>query len=388
MNKRDNLLWTICDDQSFSIQKNITFSQNGEDKLFEVLFCFLFKSTPHRYLDIGSNDPVFHNNTYLSYINGGSGVLVEPNPHFAKRTLIKRPRDVFYNAGIAFGDNKNAIYYDFGEHSELNTFSESVGENVERNWKHLGVKLKQKILLPLLDINKILNAQFKNGLDILSMDVEGFDFSILKLINFEIVRPKLICIESDRENIRLEYGDNNIINFLDKIGYLYVATTHVNNIFIDGTRVQNNDFLSLNVKRKNWFPSVTYDCPVLNVSGEHVREILKGGVSEREPWGCWSDQRNGESLQIVPTMDLPLNFRLELKLRGLVSQKVLFVAGTYKVEFDVENFVDTYIFDISVSEPVSELSLIPSSPCSPKDLGMGDDERKLGIAIYNINFYV
>ncbi len=234
------------DDQIFNTKKNITFSQHGEDKIFELLLTSLFKTThPCRYLDIGSNDPVKNSNTYLFYINGGSGVLCEPNPIFKLRTAILRPRDTFYNAGIAFDDARSAIYYDFGENSGLNTFSESVGENVEKNWKHMGAKLKRKVSLPLLDVNEILEKHFKNGLDLLSIDVEGLDFAIVKLINFELFRPKLLCMEADMANIRRQCGDNNLISYLNNNGYLWVATTHANLVFADSTRIQHNDFLSL-----------------------------------------------------------------------------------------------------------------------------------------------
>jgi hypothetical protein len=72
MNLTDKLLFKFL-----KIERS--YSQAGEDKILRLMFQS-FEKRNITYLDIGTNDPVSINNTYLFYLNGGGGVCVEPNP--------------------------------------------------------------------------------------------------------------------------------------------------------------------------------------------------------------------------------------------------------------------------------------------------------------------
>jgi hypothetical protein len=67
----------------------ISYSQSGEDLILDFLLYDL-NIKPITYLDIGTNDPIEINNTYLFYTKGYSGVCVEPNPIMFEK--IKRFR--------------------------------------------------------------------------------------------------------------------------------------------------------------------------------------------------------------------------------------------------------------------------------------------------------
>ena len=79
----------------------------------------------------------------------------------------------------------------------------------------------------------------KKNLDFLSIDVEGFDFKILKSIDFDLLFPRIICVESV-EFSEVEFGKKNIelIDYLKTAGFFHYADTYVNSIFV------KNDFLS------------------------------------------------------------------------------------------------------------------------------------------------
>ena len=65
----------------------ISFSQNGEDLLIQAALAMLGIKNPKSmsYLDIGANHPFSLSNTYKFYREGGSGILVEPDPILYKR---------------------------------------------------------------------------------------------------------------------------------------------------------------------------------------------------------------------------------------------------------------------------------------------------------------
>ena len=63
----------------------ISYSQNGEDILISRIFKNLNIQKVY-YLDIGANHPKRYNNTYSLYLNGSSGVYIEPNKELIKQS--------------------------------------------------------------------------------------------------------------------------------------------------------------------------------------------------------------------------------------------------------------------------------------------------------------
>ncbi len=211
-----------------------SYSQSGEDIIISDLFNRL-RIKPPSYLDIGANDPVSLNNTYRLYQRGGRGVCVEPNPILCNKIRRKRKRDTCLNAGVAFDEKREADFYVFSqEFSGLNTFSKEEAnfweqEGNEEIGKH---KVEKVVKMPLLNINELMAQYFKPHPNLVSIDVEGFDFQILKGIDFNRFKPDVFCIETlgfAEDNREIKKKD--IIRFfLDKEYFVY-ADTYINTIF-------------------------------------------------------------------------------------------------------------------------------------------------------------
>lgn len=211
-----------------------SYSQSGEDIIISDLFTRLNLKEP-TYLDIGSNDPVSLNNTYRLYLRGGSGVCVEPNPVLCEKIKRKRKKDICINAGIAFDDRKEADFYIFPEKfSGLNTFSKEEADFWEQEGnQEIGKHKVEKIAkMNLLDINEIMDQYFSPHPNLVSIDVEGFDFQILKRIDFTRFQPEVFCIETLGfiENNR-EIKKTEIIDFFIPYQYFVYADTYINTIF-------------------------------------------------------------------------------------------------------------------------------------------------------------
>ena len=67
------------------------YSQGGEDLILAKLF--RYKSNGF-FIDVGANDPVILNNTYLFYKLGWTGLNFEPIPELAEKFKDKRSRDI------------------------------------------------------------------------------------------------------------------------------------------------------------------------------------------------------------------------------------------------------------------------------------------------------
>ena len=74
------------------------------------------------------------------------------------------------------------------------------------------------------------NSKYKDRkIDFLNIDIEGADFEALKSLDFEIYRPKLVCVEIYDENI-----DNSNINiFLKDLNYSRIWSATFSHLYTD-----------------------------------------------------------------------------------------------------------------------------------------------------------
>jgi hypothetical protein len=153
-----------------------------------------------RYLDIGAADPIHLSNTYLFYCRGASGILVEPDPDQAILLGTTRPRDTVINAGVAFNacgsltltKTTNPLFNSFSRERAMRVVEQS------RSWHpSQRQQIVSSIEANLIPANELLAKHFNSApLHFLSIDAEGFDFDILKSIDFSRFSPLVICIEA------------------------------------------------------------------------------------------------------------------------------------------------------------------------------------------------
>ncbi len=214
----------------FPVSYKKSYSQLGEDLIIDFIFKNLKIQKP-TYLDIGTNHPIKINNTYLFYKQGSTGVCIEPNPELCKIIKNKRKKDTVLNIGIGKEEKTNIDFFMMNT-DVLSTFSKEEVNYLIKNTKQT---LKEIIKVPLKHIDNILQDNFNGEApNFLSLDTEGFDFEILKSINFKKVRPEIICVETltYTEN-RTERKEIEVIDFMKEVGYFVYADTYINTIFVD-----------------------------------------------------------------------------------------------------------------------------------------------------------
>jgi FkbM family methyltransferase len=230
------LLKETLGDLKYFFSFNKSYSQCGEDLIINYIFQHVMsKKNIISYLDIGANHPIALSNTYYFYKknkNQGRGLLIEPNPNLVKRLKQYRPNDTVLNVGISPNEHSCKMKFYLCEHHVLSTFS----EDEKKQYEKMGHKFIGAQDIQTLNINNILNeyGYVKNGLDLLSLDVEGFDFEILKVFDFSLVRPKIIVAETVLHRSHLEQSKNSeLIDFLISKNYFQYADTYINTVFVD-----------------------------------------------------------------------------------------------------------------------------------------------------------
>jgi FkbM family methyltransferase len=206
----------------------VSYSQSGEDVIINYLFS-TYNITNPTYLEIGTNWPVKCNNTFYFYNRGCRGVCIEPDREMYELIKRTRPHDTVLNIGIGLSDVKEAVFYLFpGEVNGWSTFSK---EEAQIREKESGIKPKE-VIVPLRNINSIIEENFSPYPNFISLDVEGLDLEILKSMDFNRFRPEIICVETITFSINnTEEKINDIAAFMQSKGYIAYADTHINTIF-------------------------------------------------------------------------------------------------------------------------------------------------------------
>lgn len=208
--------------------EKISYSQSGEDIIIDFIFTQLGNSNPS-YLDIGAHHPYYLSNTALFYKKGSKGINVEPDRDLFKLFPKHRKKDINLNCGV--GSTSGEMTLHVMSEPALNTFSE---EEAKRFEKEHGYKIVAKVATPIKTVTDIVK-QFNKGIfpDLLSVDVEGLDESIIRSIDFKASAPTVICLETiSYSNNGKGEKDSVMSQYLKTQGYMVYADTNINTIFV------------------------------------------------------------------------------------------------------------------------------------------------------------
>jgi len=187
---------------------------------------FLYHRSNGFYVDIGAHHPVRFSNTYWFYRKGWSGLNVDANPGSMEAFKRFRPRDINVEAAVS-SSRQELTYYIFNEPA-LNTFSADLA------FRHAGgpfsivseVRMETMTLLELLDKHVPANTK----IDLLTIDVEGLDYDVLKSNDWNRYSPEFILVEClDCRSVN-ETTSDPVASLLLEHHYSMVAKT-MNTVF-------------------------------------------------------------------------------------------------------------------------------------------------------------
>jgi FkbM family methyltransferase len=202
-----------------------TLSQDKEDLFIKKFFKDKREGT---YLDIGCFNPLLWNNTYLLYKKGWHGINVDIQKINIDLFNVARPDDI--NICCALYDKKKILnlYNLQGENnSAVMTIDKSHAEKMKFLFSKNIIKKKIQTLTfsEMIKNHKIII----NNIDFLNIDTEGSDFNILRSINIQKYKPKLICIEISQFTKQVD--KKKILNYLKSNNYKYIYKTSVSSFF-------------------------------------------------------------------------------------------------------------------------------------------------------------
>ena len=214
-----------------------SFSQSGEDMICEYVLKFLRTDISRvNYLDLGANHAKELSNTYKFYKMGGRGVLVEANPELIPELTENRKGDVILNNVIVPSDEASGGSTDFYVLSGDGLSTLDYESAVSACKANPAITIKQKYSVSTVTVSEILDRYFKDGMDILNIDLEGIEYKILKEFDFSKIRPKIILLESIeyRPYLVTEKSlSQDAAALLKANNYTEYAFTGINSVFLD-----------------------------------------------------------------------------------------------------------------------------------------------------------
>jgi FkbM family methyltransferase len=177
------------------------------------------------FIEIGANDGFSQSNTYyLEKLLGWSGVLVEPIPDLYRKCRELRKNSYVYHGACVSSNNKdtqiNIRYAGLMSIIENSLENSSLENNHIQKWLNLQNNRKSyTISVPAITLESILDnlPDKPEKIDFFSLDVEGYELSVLKGLNLKKYQPIYILVENKFSNEELhEY----LSEFYDLVGKL------------------------------------------------------------------------------------------------------------------------------------------------------------------------
>ena len=196
-------------------KKGSYFGEFGEDVLVNRFFR---KKNNGFYVDIGCYHPIKGSLTYRLHKKGWKGLNVDLSKISIDLFKLARPKDYNIHAAITDFDGETQFF----ENDMIN--QQNTLENNGTNLKKVKINaFKLQTLLEKLNIKNI---------DFLNIDAEGSDYKVISSLDLNNVRPKMICIEENRYNIK-DIINGNIQKLMNFNNYFLFSRVGVSSIYID-----------------------------------------------------------------------------------------------------------------------------------------------------------
>jgi len=189
-----------------------SYSQFGEDVL---LWQHFGGKKDGFFVEAGANHPTVNSQTWLFEQNGWKGILVEPIA--AKYELIRHERPGSRVVHLALGAP---------EQRGKAKFSVAAGyDGVSAFELHEGAVVEHVEEVEVKTLDDVLADAGNPKLDLVSIDVEGFELQVLKGFSLERHRPAVLLIEDHLQKLHVH-------RYVVSHGYRLVKRTGCNNWYV------------------------------------------------------------------------------------------------------------------------------------------------------------
>lgn len=200
----------------------VSYAQNFEDVM-------LWRALKHIecgfYIDVGAWDPDADSVTKAFYDRGWRGINLEPASQWYEKLAEKRQRDI--NLQLAAGaEGGEMAFYELAD-TGLSTSEKAIAERHENERNY--TKHERNVRVDTL--SSICERLHLAPIHFLKIDVEGAEKDVLAGIDFSLVRPWIILVESTLPNTQISsYADWDPL--ITAAGYDFVYFDGLNRFYV------------------------------------------------------------------------------------------------------------------------------------------------------------
>jgi len=205
-----------------------------------LLWRVLHETKKGFYLDVGAADPNFGSPTRWFYVNGWTGVNIEPHPVMFPILELWRPKDINLNCGVSDVESELTFY-----NVEVNNIGQGYGlSSFDLNAAQAALEKGYKISprqVPTRTLAEICERYCGHReIDLLKIDVEVHEESVIRSANFERFRPRVLCVEATLPMTNVP-SFSKWESLLIDADYMFALFDGVNNYYV---RSESSDLLS------------------------------------------------------------------------------------------------------------------------------------------------
>jgi len=213
-------------------------SQCGEDKFLNDNYFHNKKNG--KYIELGALDGVLYSNTkFFEDSLKWSGVLIEPHPNAFKSLQNNRNNNYLFNDLVSSETDELKFRFFCNDHIAVSGVEKTLPQQHFDNWfNHPYIKCKQQKIISIKPrtLTEIVKSTDISHFDLLSLDVEGHEYEVLKSWDFSIPID-VILIEMLGTNLD---KDEMCRKLLIVNGYKFDTVFKQNEIFISNTFQKTN----------------------------------------------------------------------------------------------------------------------------------------------------
>lgn len=168
------------------------------------------------YVDVGAFHPYLFSNTAALHRAGWRGVNVEPNPDMAARLRQARPGDVTLEVAVGAAPGRAELLM-FSEWGSSNTLHPDFADMIVTTQN---AAVTRKVDVEIMTLAAVFEGRVPGDgiIDVLSVDVEGFDLVAVQSNDWQRFRPRVVAVEDLELDLR-DVGASPIHRFMDTVDY-------------------------------------------------------------------------------------------------------------------------------------------------------------------------